>query len=53
MVAPPLDWDAYCALTPDKQLAWEERGDELNKEMLHLMNLKNKHAEKDLPLAYS
>ena len=30
-----------------------ERGDELNKTMLYLINLKNKHAKKDLCLAYS
>ena len=34
----PLDWVAYCAQTLDKQLAWEVRGDELNKAMLYLMN---------------
>ena len=52
-VAPPLDLAAYCALTPDEQVVWEERGDELNKSMCYLMNLKNKHAKKDLRLAYS
>ena len=31
--AVPLDWAAYCTLTPDKQLAWEERGDVLTKAM--------------------
>ena len=30
---PPLDWARYCVLTPDKQLAWEERGDVLTKAM--------------------
>ena len=49
----PLDWVVYCELTPDKQLAWEERGDELNKATLYLMNSKNKQAKKDLSLAYS
>ena len=49
----PLDWVAYCALTSDKQLVWEERGDELNKAILYLLNLKNEHARKDLHLAYS
>ena len=47
-----LDWDAYCALIPDKQSVWEERGDELHKTMLYLINLKNKHAKKALCLAY-
>ena len=51
--APVIDWAGYCALTPAKQLMWEERGDGLNKTMLYLMNLKNKHAKKDLHLAYS
>ena len=51
--APPLDWVAYCVLTPDNQLAWGERGDEMNKAMFYLMDLKNKHAKKDLRLAYS
>ena len=50
----PLDWAAYCALTPDEQLAWEERGDKLTKAMLYLMNSKNEHARKNLcRLAYS
>ena len=49
----PLEWAAYCMLTPNKQLAWEERGNELTKVMLYLMNLKNKYAKKDLCLAYS
>ena len=48
-----LDWDGYCALTLDKKLLWEERGDELNKAMLYLMSLKNEHAKKDLRLVYS
>ena len=41
-VVPVLDWARYCGLTPDKQLVWEERGNELNKAMLYLMNLKPK-----------
>ena len=49
----PLDWVAYCTLTFDKQLAWEERDDELNKAMLYLMNSKDKQAKKDLCLTYS
>ena len=49
----PIDWVAYCVLTPNKQLAWDERGDELNKAMLYLMNSKNKQAKKDLHLVYS
>ena len=48
----PLYWVAYCLFTPDKQLAWEERGDELNKPILYLMNLKNAQAKKNLRLAY-
>ena len=48
-----LDWTGYCALTPDKQLVWEQRADELNQSMLYLMNSKNKLAKKDLSLAYS
>ena len=51
--APPIDWAGYCGLTPDKQLIWEERSDELNKFMLYLINSNNKHAKKDLCLAYS
>ena len=49
----PLDWVSYCVLTPDKQLAWEERGNKMNKTMLYLMNSKNKYAKKDLCLAHS
>ena len=49
----PLYWAAYSALTPNKQLTREERGDELTKAMLYLMNSKNEHAKKDLRLAYS
>ena len=48
-----LDWAGYCALTPDQQLVWEQRADELNQLMLFLMNSKNKIAKKDLRLAYS
>ena len=51
--APQLKWAAYCGLTSKEQLVWEERGDELNKSMLYLMNSKKKHAKKDLVLAYS
>ena len=46
----PSDWVAYCALILDKQLTWQERGDELNKAMLYLMNSKNKQAKKNLCL---
>ena len=35
------------------QLVWEERGDDLTKSLLFLMNLKNNNAKKDLYLAYS
>ena len=48
-----LDWAGYCALTPDEQLVWEQRADELNQSMLYLMNSKNELAKKDLRLAYS
>ena len=44
--APAIKWARYCTLTLVKQLIWEERGDELNKAMFYLMNLKNKHAKK-------
>ena len=37
-----IDWDTYYVLPPDNQRVWEERGDELNKTMLYLMNSKNK-----------
>ena len=50
---PALNWAGYCALTLDKQLVWEERGDVLTKAMLYLINLKNKQAKKDLSLIYS
>ena len=53
VAVPALDWAAYCLLTPDEQLTWEERGNELTKAMLYLMNSKNKQAKKDLCLAYS
>ena len=49
----PLDWVAYCGLTLDKQLIWEERGNELKKAVLYLINSKKEHAKKDLYLAYS
>ena len=48
----PLDWAEYCALTPEKQLSWEEKDDELTKAIFYLMNLKNKQTKKDLHLAY-
>ena len=49
----PLTWVNYCAMPPTDQLVWEERGNELNKAMLYLMNSKNKNTKKDLRLAYS
>ena len=49
---PAIEWAGWCALTLNKQLIWEERGNELNKAILHLMNLKNKNAKRDLRLAY-
>ena len=52
-VVPPIDWAGYCQLTPVKQFTWEERGDDLNKAMLFLMNSKNNNAKKELRLAYS
>ena len=52
-VAPAIDWAGYCALTPDKKIVWEERGNELNMVMLYLMNLKNEHTKKNLCLVYS
>ena len=48
-----LDQVAYCVLTLEEQLAQKERGNELNKAMLYLMNSKNKQAKKDLCIAYS
>ena len=48
-----LDWPVYYGLTSDEQLVWEQKGDALNKPMLYLLNSKNKHAKKDLHLAYS
>ena len=48
-----LHWTAYCALSVDQQLVWEQRADELNQVMLFLMNSKNKIAKKDLRLACS
>ena len=48
-----IDWAGCCALTPVKQLVWEERGNELNKAMFHLLNSKNKHTKEDLRLTYS
>ena len=49
----PLDWDAYCALPVEEQLAQEQRADALNPSMIYLMNSKNEIAKKDLHLAYS
>ena len=51
--AQPLNGDAYCALTPDKQFIWDKKGDELNKSMFYLMKTKNEHAKKGLHLGYS
>ena len=51
--AVPLTWVDYCAMAPVDRLVWEERGNELNKAILYLMNLKNNNAKKDLRLAYS
>ena len=51
--APPIDGAGYYGLTPYKQPIWEEKGDDLNKAMLFLMNLKNDNTKKDLCLAYS
>ena len=50
---PALMWVDFSAMPPVDQLVWEERGDELNKAMLYLMNSKNKNAKRHLPLAYS
>ena len=49
----PLDWDAYCTLSAEGQLAWELRADALNQSMIYLMNSKNEITKKDLHLAYS
>ena len=38
--AAPLTWVDYCAMPPVNQLVWEGRGNELNKAMLYLMNLR-------------
>ena len=51
-VVSALDWAGYCVLTPAKQFIWEDRGNELNKAILYLMNSKNKNAKKALCLAY-
>ena len=48
-----LDRAGYCALPEENQLVWELRTDALNQSMLHLMNLKNDNAKKDLYLTYS
>ena len=49
---PVLSWVDYCAMPPVNQLVWVERGGDLTKSMLFLMNLKNDNAKKDLHLAY-
>ena len=41
----PLTWVDYCAMPPADRLVWEERGDELNKTMLYLMNSKHNNAK--------
>ena len=38
----------YDVIPSADQLVWEERGNELNKAMLYLMNMKNKNAKRDL-----
>ena len=48
-----VDQAGYCLLPPTQQLVWEERGGDLTKLMLFLMNLKNNNAKEDLHLAYS
>ena len=50
---PARDWTRYCLLTPTQQLVWEERGDDLTKSMLFLLNSKNNNTKKDARLAYS
>ena len=52
VATPAIYWAGCCALTPAEQLVWEKRGDELNKAMLYLMNLKHDHAKKDLRLVF-
>ena len=42
----PIDWAGYCQLTPAKQLTWKERGDDLKKSIIFLMNSKNDNAKK-------
>ena len=49
----PIDWAGYYQLTLAKQLIWGERGGDLNKTMLSLMNLKNNNTKKDVCLVYS
>ena len=49
----PVTLANFCAIAPVDQLVWGERGDELNKAMLYLMNSKNNNPKKDLHLAYS
>ena len=52
VTVPAFDWAGYCLLTPDKQLAWGKRSNELTEAMFYLINSKNKQAKKDLCLAY-
>ena len=52
-VVPPIDRAGYCQLTPVEQLVWEERGNNLTKSIIFLMNSKNDNIKKDLRLAYS
>ena len=49
---PALDLVAYCAIHPVYQLVQEERGNDLNRAMLFLMNSKNDITKRDLCLAY-
>ena len=48
-----LDWITYYAMPLADQLVWEDRGDDLTKSIIFLINLKNDNAKKDLRLAYS
>ena len=43
-----LDWDGYCALPAEGQLAWETRADALNQAMIFIMNSKNEIIKKEL-----
>ena len=49
----PVDWVDYCVLPSAQQLVWEERGNDLTKLMIFLMNSKNDNTKKDLCLTYS